>query len=355
MNESSHSSNNNCQNKTLDLPRQSSKFYPLRNKYYRILSRKRRRYRNRKYTHGFLQRLYHRKKRKATELVTSTKIQPITSSIQRQQSTIDLHLNISDTISQFKSIDHMILARATKNSIVCQQLQTLMNNPDTLLEQVIESQLTFTCYHHSKSVCILLDNHKQSNHSRTSFLHYIYTSLSNTLKMFIRQSSVHITCMNLAFFNNSVCDIITMRRLRLIDTGRKTILLPSCEIPLRTPNDINIAINRLSTNMSFAHQIFIVNFSHEHSSSSGSYFFLQLAPICSIRPTGLFTNLNSSTYSVLNLIRQFHNGQLFHQNTMKRYLMNDCSLNRLLKSYLISSQQTMTVITMKEKQSNKSI
>ena len=109
-----------------------------------------------------------------------------------------------------------------------------------------------------------------------------------------------------------------------------------------------MAINRLSTKMAFAHQIFIVNFSHEHSSSSGSYFFLQLAPICSIRRTGLFTNLNSSTYSVLNLIRQFNNGQLFDQNTTKRYLMNDCSLNRLLKSYHFSPQQTMTLITMKQ-------
>ena len=99
--------------------------------------------------------------------------------------------------------------------------------------------------------------------------------------------------------------------------------------------------------MSFAHQIFIINFSHERSSSSGSYFFLQLAPICSIRSTGLLTNLNSSTYSVLNLIRQFNTGQLFHHNTTKRYLMNDSSLNRLLKSYLLSPQQTMTVITVK--------
>ena len=28
-----------------------------------------------------------------------------------------------------------------------------------------------------------------------------------------------MTCMNLAFFNNSLCDIINMKRLRLIDTG----------------------------------------------------------------------------------------------------------------------------------------
>jgi hypothetical protein len=102
--------------------------------------------------------------------------------------------------------------------------------------------------------------------------------------------------------------------------------------------------------MSFAHQIFIINFYHNQSSLSDSFFFLQLAPICLIRPTGLLTNLNSTTYSVLNLIRQLNNGQLFHHNTAKRYLLNDCSLNRLLKSYLFSPQQTMTVITVKQQQ-----
>ena len=105
--------------------------------------------------------------------------------------------------------------------------------------------------------------------------------------------------------------------------------------------------------MSFAHQILIINFAHERPSVSGSFFFLQLAPICSIRPTGLFTNLNSTTYSVLNLIRKFNHGQLFHQNTIKRYLLNDCSLNRLLKSYLFSSQQTMSVITVKQREVKK--
>jgi hypothetical protein len=102
--------------------------------------------------------------------------------------------------------------------------------------------------------------------------------------------------------------------------------------------------------MSFAHQIFIINFYHERSSLSSSFFFLQLAPICSIRPTGLLTNLNSTTYSVLNLIRQLNNGQLFNHNTAKRYLLNDCLLNRLLKSYLFSPKQTMSVVTVKQQQ-----
>ena len=230
-----YSLNNNCENVSLEhIPSISckpSKLHPPRNKHYRILSRKRRRHQNRRRTYSFLRRLSRRKKIGVIELDPSNphnqlKIHPPSieckthvSSNRKQQSTIDLHLNISDNISQFKSIDHTIIARATKNSPVCKQLQTLLNNNDTLLEQLIETQLTFTCHHHCKSVCILLDNHKQSDQHRSSFLHYIYTSLSNTLKNLMRQSSVQITCMNLAFFNNAVCDIINMRRLRLIDTG----------------------------------------------------------------------------------------------------------------------------------------
>lgn len=215
--------NNNCQNVSLDdvpsISCKPSKFHPTRNRYYRILSRKRRRHQNRKCTHGFLRRLSHRTKKNSAQLVPSIEIETNVSSNQKQQSTINLHLNISDTISQFKSVDHTIIARATKNSPACQQLQTLLNNNDTLLEQLIDTQLTFTCHHQCKSVCILLDDHKQSNQRRSSYLHYIYTSLSTTLKNLLRQSSVQITCMNLAFFNNAVCDIINMRRLRLIDTG----------------------------------------------------------------------------------------------------------------------------------------
>ncbi|CAF2881539.1 unnamed protein product [Rotaria sp. Silwood2] len=137
-------------------------------------------------------------------------------------------------------------------------------------------------------------------------------------------------------FNNSNIHII-----------KKILLQPSCEIPLRTLDDINIAMNRLSTKMLFAHQIFIINFYSERSSLSGSFLFLQLAPICSIQSKGLLTNLNSTTYSVLNLIRQLSNGQLFNHNRAKRYLLNDYSLNRLLKNYLFSPQQTMTVFTIK--------
>lgn len=100
--------------------------------------------------------------------------------------------------------------------------------------------------------------------------------------------------------------------------------------------------------MSFAHQILILNFTHSRLSLSGSYIFLQLTSICSLQSTGLLTNLNSSTYSVLNLLRQLNNGQLFKHNRMKKYLFNDCLLNRLLKSYLFSSQQTINIIKIKQ-------
>jgi hypothetical protein len=99
--------------------------------------------------------------------------------------------------------------------------------------------------------------------------------------------------------------------------------------------------------MPFAHQILIINCYHKRSSVSGSFVFLQLAPICSIQSSGLSTNLNLATYSILNLIRQLRKGRILNDDTKKRYLLNDCSLNRLLKSYLFSRQQTMTVFTVK--------
>ncbi|CAF1323062.1 unnamed protein product [Adineta steineri] len=96
--------------------------------------------------------------------------------------------------------------------------------------------------------------------------------------------------------------------------------------------------------MPFAHQIFIVNIHREQPYLTSSFLFLHLAPICSIRPTGLLTNLNSTNYSLLNLIRQ-----LYNHNNIKRYFFNDYSLNRLLKNYLFSSRQTMIVLTVKPK------
>jgi len=304
---------------------QSSKRSRLVNQYYRVFSRKNRRIRNRKRIHAFLHHLRFRKK----------------PNVDCKPSTIDLNLTEVISPRQYKLCDHLILIRASK------QFQTILNQTDKHLNDLLDCQLTWTSNENCKSVCILIDDQKQSEQIRSLFLHYIYTSLSDRLKTFLQNQSIQLTCMNLAFFNNSLCDVITMKRIRLIDTGKNVFLSPSCEISLQTSNDIDKIIDRLSTKMSFAHQILIINFNHQQTSTSSSFFFLQLAPICSIRPAGLFTNLNSTTYSVLNLLRQ--------SNSNKRYAFNDCLLNRLLKSYLCSSQPTIVVITVNKQEKNKQV
>lgn len=239
------SSNNNNQQLTPkrlpSIDRQTSKSFRLKTNYYRFISRKRRRYRNKKLAYSFLQRLRRRKKPSIVQLFSSkqhssssnhhnrfeyhlpsTEINTVkhkTSFNRRQESVINLNLNNSDTTPQYKACDHTIIVRASKNSTICQQLQILLNNHETVLEQFIDSQLILTCNNNYKSVCILIDDHKQSEQYRSLFLHYIYTTLSNTLKKILHQKSIQITCMNLVFFNNSLCDIIDMQRLRLIDTG----------------------------------------------------------------------------------------------------------------------------------------
>ncbi|CAF2978111.1 unnamed protein product [Rotaria socialis] len=366
-------SNNNNNNK------QISKSFRFKTYPHRSLYRKRQQYQNKKRIYNFLQRLCRRKNptiisqlyisepRPSSQMMPTDDtnqyencllttqpdtIKSRTSSNRRQQSIINLNLNDSDIMRQYKAYDHTLVARASEYSVACKKLQNLLKNNDTCLEELLDSQLQLTCNNDYRSICILIDDHKQSEHYRSLFLHYIYTSLSSSLKQISENDSIQLTCMNLAFFNNSLCDIVNMQRLRLIDTGRKIFLLPACEIPLRTSNDIGKALNHLSKNMSFAHQILIINFYSKQSSLSGSFLFLQLAPICSIRSKGLLTNLNSTTYSVLNLIRQLSNGQLFSRNRARRYLLNDYSINRLLKSYLFSPQQTVTVLTMKPKLQN---
>ncbi|CAF1495393.1 unnamed protein product [Adineta steineri] len=334
----------------------SSELFQLKNNFYRSILKKRRQHRNKKLACSFLQRLRRRKKSYIIQLLSSKQFQyrsssiPInplqynTSFITRQPSITKLHLNNSKSIYQYKAQNHTIIARASKNTLACKQLQIILNNSDSSLEQLIDSQLLLTCNDNYRSVCILIDDHKQSEQYRSLFIHYIYKTLSNSLKQILKNNSIHMTCMNLAFFNNSLCDIVNMQRLRLIDTGKKILLLPSCEISLQTSDDVDIAVNRLSTKMPFAHQIFIVNIHREQPCLTSSFLFLHLAPICSIRPTSLLTNLNSTNYSLLNLIRQ-----LYNHNNIKRYLLNDYSLNRLLKNYLFSSQQTMIVLTVKPK------
>ncbi|CAF4769694.1 unnamed protein product, partial [Rotaria socialis] len=142
-----------------------------------------------------------------------------TSSNRRQQSIINLNLNDSDIMRQYKAYDHTLVARASEYSVACKKLQNLLKNNDTCLEELLDSQLQLTCNNDYRSICILIDDHKQSEHYRSLFLHYIYTSLSSSLKQISENDSIQLTCMNLAFFNNSLCDIVNMQRLRLIDTG----------------------------------------------------------------------------------------------------------------------------------------
>ncbi|CAF1107973.1 unnamed protein product [Adineta ricciae] len=291
---------------------------------YRLFLRQRRRERNRKCIRHFLSQFYSR-----TKSVTS-------------------HPSLSTNItSYYKVHDHVIIVRASQNSAACQHLQIILNQSNSSLNQLIDSQFLLTSQNNYQSVCILFDNHKQSEAHRSSFLRYIYQSLSNILKCTIQNRSIQITCMNLVFFNNSIYDLTRMQRIRLIDTGKQVIFRPSCEISLKTSDDVDTVINRVSMPMPFAHRIFIVNFHHEQSSLSGSFLFLHLAPICSVRSTGLLTNLNSTTYSIMNLIRQLKNGHLSDQKTKKRFLLNDYTLNRLLKTYLFSPKHTMIVFTVR--------
>ena len=197
---------------------QTSKLFRSNINHYRIISRKRRQYRNKKQTSGFLRRLYRQKKAKhhCKQILTTQ-----SNDTSLSKSIIDLDLNTSEIISQYKLHNYTRVARASKNSSACKELQTLINNPETSLAQLIDSQLRLTSNENYRSVCILIDDQKQSEEYRSSVLHYIYTTLSNTLKNISRDNnSIQIKCMNLVFFQNSLCDIIHMRRLRLIDTGR---------------------------------------------------------------------------------------------------------------------------------------
>ena len=113
---------------------------------------------------------------------------------------------------------------------------------------------------------------------------------------------------------------------------------------MRTTDDIHTAVKRLSVQMPFAHQLLIVNFYDVKGSATGSFLFVRLAPITSRKTTGRSTNLNTATYSVLNLIRQLNEDRVLRDVRRKRYGFNDCVLNRLLKSYLYASRQIMTVL-----------
>jgi hypothetical protein len=185
-----------------------------------LTSRKRRRYRNKQRAYGYIQRLYRQRKRNAVRLHTSQ--HPSLSCSSSFIITVDhpdhrlSHLNNSNSSCQYQAHNHTIVARASKAN---KQIQTLLSNHNTSLEELIHSQLILTCNDNYRSVCILIDDHKQSEQYRSSFLQYIYTTLSNTLEKCLENESIELTYMNIVFFNNSLCDIINMQRLRLIDTG----------------------------------------------------------------------------------------------------------------------------------------
>ena len=121
-------------------------------------------------------------------------------------------------------------------------------------------------------------------------------------------------------------------------------------MPLTSEHDITEMFRRLRTKMAHVHQLLIINFYHSPSMASGSFLFLQLAPISTNRSSDRLTNLNGTTYSVMNLIRQLNKFHLSHDSTKKkRYLFNGCALNRLLKTYISASQQTLTVFKIKPK------
>jgi hypothetical protein len=135
------------------------------------------------------------------------------------------HLTISATPSHYKAHDHTVTVRAIKNSVYCTQLQTLLDSHESTVRELIDCQLMIAATDNYRSVCILLDDNKQSEDDRASFLRYIYQSLANTLKKIVENHTLDVRCMNLAFFNNSMCDLAKMQRLRLIDTGRSPKLL----------------------------------------------------------------------------------------------------------------------------------
>lgn len=129
------------------------------------------------------------------------------------------HSRTKSATSHYKTHNHVIIVRASENSTACQHLQIILNQSTSSLDQLIDSQFLLTSQNNYQSVCILFDDHKQSEQHRSSFLQYVYQSLSNTLKSTLQNRCIQITCMNLVFFNNSICDLTRMHRIRLIDTG----------------------------------------------------------------------------------------------------------------------------------------
>lgn len=222
-----------------------SKLFRLKQNRFRLQYRHRRPYHNKKRIYNFLQHFYYRRKVKQSHIhffesqipsciistdtqldvnnilsITHSKTKKHDMSFNRQQqSVINLNLHDYDFRSEYKAYEHIFVARASKNSQACLQLQYLLNNHNTYLKELIDLQIRLTSNDDYRSICILIDDHKQLEEHRSLFLHYVYASLSSSVKKILEEDTIELTSMNLAFFNNFLCDITHMQRLRLIDTG----------------------------------------------------------------------------------------------------------------------------------------
>ncbi|CAF0725260.1 unnamed protein product [Didymodactylos carnosus] len=256
---------------------------------------------------------------------------------------------------------HMVLARAPKNTDICEELKYILGQTSSAtsvnleknrsIDSLIKKQINWA-FNGYQSVVVLFDD--KYSLQRQSFLNYVYNSIEkNLLKLIDTASQSHdnllLSCSNLMLFNNSLYDIYTLQRLRLLDTGKKVILLPDNEKLITNSNDIRHSINKLKRDIAFSHRIYIINFRKKTCLKSfGSFLFMQLAPVQLLSTyafnhsgdyRGLLTNMNAATYSVMNTIRQLINGKLNGDDITKRYLLNESSLNRLLKDYLFHRRQ----------------
>ena len=121
---------------------------------------------------------------------------------------------------QYQARHHLLLARATKASTAHRQFQSLLNDKNASVTQLIDSQLRRTCGEGCRSVCIVLDDNRSAERHRCSFLQSIYSTMSNELARIFVDESIQLTTMNLVFFNNAFYNMVNRQRMRLIDTGR---------------------------------------------------------------------------------------------------------------------------------------
>ena len=198
------------------VPFRSPIYRPKRIYHRRYLSQRRRRH------------IHHKRTRQRRKYPQQARVPSCSSSFiiaidrynQRQSSSNDLQREKLLSPCEHSASDHTIVARASKNSEACAELRTLLKHRSTSLEQLIECQLRLTQHGHYRSVSILIDDDKSLEHVRTSLLHCVHSTVLASLLAIFHDKSVRLTCMNFAFVNNALCDIVSQQRLRLIDTGR---------------------------------------------------------------------------------------------------------------------------------------